>query len=141
MGWNFERFQVGVAAAAPAAGATVTLFDSTVTFNKMGLAANGITRIQFDFAGINQASDTNGFVGYKSTDKGVTWKQCAFTAVGTANAIPCTVAADTGTDSSAYDIPIHTVPDVKFTWKASGTGPTVWPPVVTLQVGNVHSAT
>jgi hypothetical protein len=133
--------QIGVGApAAPGNNATVTLFDSTVTFSKMGLQANQITRIRFDFAGLNQASATNGLVGYKSSDKGATWHPCSFAYNGSLATLPATVAADTGSDSSSYDIAIASASDVKFTFTAGATGPTVWAPVITLQAGHPQSS-
>jgi len=138
---GFQEFQrIGIGApAAPAKNATVPLFDSTVAFNKMGLRALGIARIKFDFAGLDQPSATNGLKGYKSNDKGTTWYDCSFSVSGASGSLPTTVAADTGTDSMSYDIFIGTAEDVKFTFTASATGPTIWPPIITCEAGNVNS--
>jgi len=126
--------------AAPAANATVVLFDSTVVFANMGLAMMGITRVKLDFAGVNQPSASGGLIGYKSSDKGATWNACSFAALGSASSLPATVTADTGSDSCSYDIAVSSAADVKFTFTASGTGPTVWAPVITLQVGVPNSS-
>ena len=132
-------FQVS-APPAPGNGAKVVLFDSTKVFGAGMMGANQIQRIRFDFAGLDQPSAASGFVGFKSIDKGVTWKQCAFSLTGSGNTLPQTVAADTGTDSNSYDIFIGSAPDVKFEWTASGTGPTVWPRTITLQAGMPQSS-
>lgn len=119
--------------AAPVAGATVTLFDSTATFPGCGLAMMGIDRIRFDFAGLDQPSAASGLIGYKSNDKGTTWYPSAFSASGSAESLPCTVDADTGSDGDSYEVFIGTPGDVKFTFTASGTAPTTgWPPCITL---------
>ena len=136
---DFARIGIG-APAVPTAGATVTLFDSSVVF-PIGLRATGIGRVQFDFAGLNQPSAASGLIGYKSNDRGATWHPCSFAVVGSATSLPATVAADTGADSSSYDIFVGTADHVKFTFTASGTVPTVWAPIITVQAGNVHSGT
>jgi hypothetical protein len=139
MSWLLGQFGVG-APAAPGNGATVPLFDSTVTFSKMGLAANQVTRIRFDFAGLNQPSAASGLAGFKSSDKGKTWFPCKFAYNGGTALLPATVSADTGSDSNSYDIFIGGAADVKFTFTASATGPTVWNPIITLQAGVPQSA-
>jgi len=139
---DYQRIGIGVPAA-PAAGATVTLFDSTVSFLG-GLRMHGIGRVEIDFAGLDQPSAASGLIGYKLAPDGTTWKKCAFTVVGASTSLPATVAADTGTDSSSYDIFVGTADHVKFTFTASGTGPTdktCWPPKVVATAGNVHSGT
>jgi hypothetical protein len=89
---------------------------------------------------LNQPSASGGLIGYKRGAKGTAWYPATFAPTGAANALPQTVAADTGSDSNSYDIAVSTEFDVKFTFTASGTAPTAgWPPVVTLQYGNPQS--
>jgi hypothetical protein len=134
---DFQRIKFGnPPVAAPTANATVVLFDSTKHLPG-GLSQNGIGRIQISFIGLDQASAAGGLIGYSSPDKGTTWYPFKFG--GTT--LPATVAADTGADHSAYDIFVGTEEDVKFTFTAGATPPTVWTPMVFGQVGNVHSGT
>jgi hypothetical protein len=140
MSWQFESIRLAPPAGPDDAG-TVTLFDSTTMFPG-GLRQWGIGRIKLSFPGLSQPSGTNGLVGYTSGDKGVTWKQTTLTSVGTATSIPCTVAADTGTNNSQYDIYVGPFDDVKITFTASATKPTAasWAMVViSVDQGNVHS--
>lgn len=134
--YSFQTIRVG-APAAPAAGATATLLDSTTL--KVGLATMGIQRVRIGFPGLDQPSAASGLKGYKSTDRGATWYEATFTTAGSAATLPATVAADTGSDSDSYDIFVGTDADVKFTFTASGTGPTIWAPVITLVVGAVQN--
>ena len=120
------------APAAPALNATVVLFDSTVTFGKMGLRMNGVHRVLYSFPGLNQASAASGLKGYKSPDGGANWYPATFAPAGDPNALPLTIAADTGSDSDEVDIDVSGDDDVKFTFTA-GTAPTVWGPVITLE--------
>ena len=139
MGHFQDFWRIGIGApSAPANGGTVTLFDSTVSF-KGGLRMNGIGRIELDFAGLDHASATNGLIGYKSPDKGATWFPCAFSVAGSSTTLPVTVAADTGSDSSSYDIFVGTADDVKITFTAGTPAPTYWKPTITATAGNVHS--
>jgi hypothetical protein len=125
--------------ATPTAGSTVTLLDTKVMFGGMGLQAMGITRVKMSFPGLNQPSAAGGLIGYKKDAAG-TYHQATFAPSGAPNAFPQTVAADTGTDSNAYDVAVSSELDVKFTFTASGTAPTAgWPPIVTLQYGNPQS--
>jgi hypothetical protein len=125
--------------ATPTAGATVELFNSATLFAKAGLQTMGIVRVKLSFPGLNQPSAAGGLIGYKSPDKGATWYPATFAPTGASNALPQTVAADTGSDSNSYNINVSTETDVKFTFTASGTAPTIWAPVVTLQYGNPSS--
>ena len=120
------------APAAPTSGAIVTLFDSTVTFNKAGLRMMGIRRVTLEFPGLDQASAAGGLIGYTSPDKGANWYKATFAPAGDANALPQTVAAQTASDCDSFDIDVQDHDDVKFTLTAGATGPTVWKPVITL---------
>lgn len=133
---TFGTIQIG-APAAPANNGTVVLFDSTTL--KVGLHLLGVTRVRLSFPGMNQASAADGLKGYKSTDKGANWYAATFSEAGAAATLPATVAADTGSDSSSYDIPVLGERDVKFTFTAGATAPTIWAPIITLQVGNPQS--
>jgi hypothetical protein len=130
---DFQRIKIG-APAAPANNGTVVLFDSTVHL-KGGLAQNGIGRVRLSFPGLDQASAADGLKGYTSPDKGATWYPFKFG--GTV--LPATVAADTGADHDAFDIFVGTEEDVKFEFTAGAAAPTVWTPIITLQVGDVHA--
>ena len=125
---------------APSAGATVELFNSVKAFGAGMMGPLQIQRIRLDFAGMDQPSAASGLVGYKSPDGGTTWYQCAFSLTGSGNTLPQTVAKDTGTDSTSYDIFIGSARDVKFLFTASGTGPTIWPKSCTLQAGPPQSS-
>ena len=138
--WNFESIRLS-APTVPANEGTATLFDSTVSF-KGGLRMWGIGRLKLSFPALSQASATNGLVGYISGDNGATWKQCAFAATGSAATLPATVAADTGTDSNAYDIFVGPYDDVKITFTAGATAPSAatWAQMtISVDQGNVHS--
>jgi hypothetical protein len=131
---DFEIIEFG-APAVPAINGVAVLFDSTVFFNKMGLSMMRVGRVQLAFPGLDQAGT---LTGYTSKDKGATWNQFAF---GGGTTLPATVAADTTTDHSSYDIFVATEKDVKFTFTAGGTAPTVWNPTIKCQTGNTHSGT
>ena len=131
---DFEIIDFG-APAVPAINGTAVLFDSTVFFNKMGLSMMRIGRVQLGFPGIDGTPGT--LTGYTSNDKGATWNQFAF---GLAS-LPATVAVDTTTDHNSYDIFVATEKDVKFTFTAGATAPTVWKPTIKAQAGNTHSGT
>lgn len=135
MGMGTEIGIVGPAA--PVAGATVTLADSTVNFGGLGLRALGITHLRLDFAGLDQPSASGGLIGYKSPDKGTNWYKSAYVTSDSSTTLPATVAAQTSSDGSAYIIDLAGAPDAKFTWTASGTAPTVWPPTITWVRGKV----
>lgn len=112
----------------PTAGATVTLFDSTVTFNKMGLQTMRVRRVLLGFPGLSQPSATNGLIAYESGDKGVTWSQSTFAseeeiAADPTAGFPVTVDADTGADHDEFDVDVAGRRDVRFTFTASGTAP------------------
>jgi hypothetical protein len=125
--------------ATPTAGSTVTLLDTKAMFGGMGLQAMGITRVKISFPGLNQPSAAGGLIGYKKDAAG-TYHPATLAPANDANALPQTVAADTGADSNAYNIAVSSELDVKFTFTASGTAPTAgWPPIVTLQYGNPQS--
>jgi hypothetical protein len=138
--WNFESIRLSVPAV-PANNGTATLFDSTKSFPG-GMRVWGIGRMKLSFPSLSQASAAGGLIGYVSGDKGVTWNPCAFTATGSAAALPATVAADTGSDNSAYDIFVGAQDDVKVTFTAGSTAPSAatWARiVVSVDQGNVHS--
>jgi hypothetical protein len=137
---DFQYIKVGPPTK-PGNNATVTLLDSTVTFSKAGLSAKGIGRVTMSFPGIDQASASGGLIGYTSPDKGTTWYPKTFAAVGSVSTLPATVAADTGADSSSFDIFVGTEEDVKFTYTAGATAPTLakWAPILKFMVGNTHS--
>lgn len=125
----------------PANEGTVTLFDSTQSF-KGGLSMHGVTRVELAFPGLSQASATGGLIGYVSGNKGTTWTPCAFTSTGSSASLPATVAADTGSDFSAYNILVMPYEDVKFTFTAGATAPSAatWALVtITAVTGNPHS--
>ena len=132
---NYQPIKFG-APAVPTSGGTVTLFDSTV-YLKGGLAQNGVGRIRVSFPGLNQPSATNGLVTYSSPDHGAHWYQFPFGG----STLPATVAADTGTDHSAYDIFVGVEDDIKITYTATATAPTVWTPVIVAIVGDHKSGT
>ena len=138
---QFQYVKVGPPAR-PANNGTVTLLDSTRDLPG-GLSANNVGRVTMSFPGIDQASATSGLIGYSSVDKGVTWYKKAFTVVGTATALPATVAADSGADSSSFDVYVGTEEDVKFTLTVGATTPTAakWLPILKYVIGNVHSGT
>ena len=117
------------APAVPGISATVTLVDSTVTFGKMGLRMNNIHRVIMAFPGLDQAGT---LTGYKSPDGGANWYQDTFAPSGSTT-LPATVAAQTATVTTEFDIDVSTADDVKFTFTAGGTAPTVWKPVITLE--------
>lgn len=133
-------FQIS-APPAPGNNATVVLFDSTKMPGAGMLSAMQIQRIKLDFNGLNQPSAASGLKGYKSDNGGANWYQCAFSLAGSGATLPQTVAADTGTDSTSYDIFIGSARDVKIEFTASGTGPTIWPRTITLQAGMPQSST
>jgi len=117
----------------PGNNATVTLFDSSIIPG--GLSTNKIARVRFDFAGINQDSAVLGLRGYKSPNRGTTWYEATFDV-----ALPIQITADTGADSMSVDINVTGLSDdVKFTYTAGATAPTVWSPTITLQTGSVES--
>jgi hypothetical protein len=134
---NPQSTRVG-APAAPAANGTVTLFNSATQLAG-GLAANGVERVRFDFAGLDQASAVDGLKGYKSPDGGDNWYANTFSAVGSVAALPTTVTAQTATDGFSVDIYVGTAGDVKFTFTAGDLAPTVFKPVITLLSGEAHS--
>lgn len=127
----------------PGANETVVLFDSSLTFKGLELATLGITRLRFDFAGLDQPSAASGLKGYKSIDKGVTWHQSEFVCKGASIIIPVQVTADTGSASCYYDIAISSARYVKFTFTAGAAPPTAgaWHPVITLQTDHPEGAT
>jgi hypothetical protein len=136
---DYQPIRVG-APAVPANDGTAVLFDSTVTL-KGGLQMSGVARIRIDLAGVNQASAASGLKGYKSPDKGAHWYLSAFSATGSSASLPATTTADTGADGYSVDIFLGTCADVKFTWTAGATAPTVWNPVITLLAGDSHPGT
>lgn len=125
------------APAVPTAGATVTLLDTSVALGKLGLRALGYHRVLISFPGLDQASAANGLIGYASPDHGTTWRQETFAPSGDPNALPQTVAAATATGFSVFDIDITAHEEVKFTFTASGSAPTVWTPVIVLEAKRV----
>lgn len=140
MSWNFETIQLSPPAV-PANNGTATLFDSTVSFPG-GLRMWGIGRLKLSFPSLDRASAASGLIGYISGDKGVTWNPCAFTAVGSGGSLPATVAADTGSDNSSYDIFVGPYSDVKVTFTAGATAPSAatWARIgISVDQGNVHS--
>lgn len=132
---DFNRIGIG-APPVPANNGTAVLFDSTVVF-KGGLQMNGIGRIEISFPGLDQASAASGLKGYSSPDGGANWYPFKFGST----VLPATVAAATADDFSAYDIFVGTEKDVKITFTAGATAPTVWKPIITATAGNVHSGT
>lgn len=140
---GFQRIQVAPPTK-PANNGTVTLFDSTVAFSKMGLAMVNAGRFKLSFPGLSQASATDGLKGYVSGDGGTTWSLNTFAASGGSAVLPATVAADSASDSDAFDIYIGCYPDVKFTFTAGATAPSAasWAMVsIFVECGNVHSGT
>ena len=125
------------APAAPGNNATVTLVDTTAIFGKSGLRMNGIHRVCMSFPGLDQDSAASGLKGYSSPDHGANWYPCTFAPSGDPAALPLTVAAATVSDFTSYDVDVTTHDDVKFTFTAGATGPTVWAPVLVLEVKRV----
>jgi len=126
----------------PGNNATVTLFDSTVTFKKMGLATHNVGRVKFSFPGLSQPSAASGLIGYVSGDGGTNWYQSTMSASGSSTSLPATVPADTGTDNAAYDVYVGCYADVKFTFTAAATAPSAatWAMVgIFIEIGNVSS--
>ena len=140
--WDFQTMRLAPDAV-PANNGTATLFDSTKSF-KGGLRMWGIGRLKLAFPGLDQASATSGLISYISGDKGVTWNPCAFASAGSGTVLPTTVAADTGSDNSAYDIYIGPYDAVKVTFTAGATAPSAaaWAKItVSVDQGNVKSGT
>ena len=140
MSWYFESIRLSPDAV-PANNGTATLFDSTKSF-RGGLRMWGVGRVKLSFPALDQPSASNGLVGYVSGDHGTTWKQFAFNSTGSSATLPATVAADTNTDSSAYDIFVGPYDDVKLTFTAAATAPSAatWAQmVVSVDQGNVRA--
>ena len=121
---------------APALNATVVLVDTTALFGKMGLRMNGIHRITLSFPGLDQASAADGLNGYTSPDHGANWYADTF-ATSSTPGLPQTVAAQTATATASFDIDVTPFDDVKLTFTAGATGPTVWKPVIVLEIKRV----
>jgi len=122
----------------PAGGATVTMFDSTKVFGAGNMNMMGGGRVSLSFPGLDVASATNGLKGYTSSDGGTTWDPFTFAVVGSSAQLPATVAICSATDYKSYDIFVANWRDVKFTYTADTSPPTVWRPVVTYRRGDVH---
>jgi hypothetical protein len=138
---EFQPVRVA-APAAPSAGATVTLFDSTVVFGGgKRMSMFGVGRVGLSFPGMDKASAANGLNGYTSSDGGTTWDPFSFNVNGSTGSLPTTVQAATASDYDAYDLYVGMFDDVKFTFTADTTAPTArtWRPVVTYRLGDVHS--
>jgi hypothetical protein len=121
---------------APGNDATVVLVDTTALFGKMGLRMNGIHRITLSFPGLDQASAADGLKGYTSPNHGGNWYVDTFATASTPG-LPQTVAAQTATATASFDIDVTPFDDVKITFTAGATGPTVWTPVIVLEIKRV----
>lgn len=140
--WSFATARIA-APAAPGNNATAVLFDSTKVFGAKMMRSFGIGRVGLSFPVLDQASATNGLVGWQSADGGTTWKKFSFGYTGSATGtLPATVTAETATGSLTFDIYVGTCDDVKFEFTAGATGPTSgtgWAPVITFRQGDVHA--
>jgi hypothetical protein len=121
------------APAAPTTGETIDLFDSRVTFGPGGMRREEIQRVRIAFPGLDEDSAADGLKGYVWSDGDSAYHQYKFDITGSGGTtLPATVTADDGTDSEAFDIFVGAHGDVKFTYTAAATPPSVWGPVITL---------
>jgi hypothetical protein len=125
------------APAAPGNNEVVNLVDTTGLFGKSGLRMNSIHRITLSFPGLDQASAAAGLIGYTSPDHGANWYKDTFAPAGDPSALPATVAAQTASATASFDIDVTPFDDVKITFTAGATGPTVWTPVIVLEIKRV----
>lgn len=126
--------------AAPASGATITLFDSTSFMWPGALSMIGAGRLVVQFCALSHASATNGLKAYTSADKGANWDATSMSVVGTVSALPATVPVCT-TDTATYDIFIKNERDFKLTYENSANSLTSWRVVMKLTCGDVHVGT
>jgi len=115
------------APAAPGNNATVTLFDSTVTF-PAGLQASCIRFVTIDFTNLDQASATAGLKGYKSVDRGLNWREDDFGAV---------LGVQIPTGDTTVKIYVGSAQHVKITLTAGATGPSAWYVNITADSGSL----
>ena len=128
------------APAAPASGATITLFDSTVNFRPGVLGMMGAGRLSVNFAQLSHVSATGGLKAYTSTNKGVNWDPTAMSVSGASATLPATVAATTS-DNAVYDIAIKNERDFKLTYTNSANTLTAWRVSMKITFGDVHVVT
>jgi hypothetical protein len=126
-----RAMQIG-APAAPGNNETVTLLDTAVLFNGAGLPLMGIRRVRLAFPGLDEDSAVSGLNGYVSPDKGTNWYIDTFEADATPGGLPVQVTAQDSEGFMWYDIAVVHAKDVKFTFTAGATGPSVWSPIIIL---------
>lgn len=126
--------------AAPASGATITLFDSTTMLWPGALSMIGAGRLVVQFCALSHASATNGLKAYTSSNKGTNWDATSMSVSGTTTSLPATVPVCT-TDTAAYDIFIKNEKDFKITYENSTNTLTAWRVNIKLTCGDVHVGT
>lgn len=116
---------------------TYVMFDSTVTFGvgidgdarNHTLIAHEISRVEFTL----DNSHAGTLKAYRSTDKGLNWKQ-----VGGDIAVAAASATDV---NGPYDFLTDAHPDFRISWVNGGSAQTTWRPSITMVRGYHGAAT
>jgi hypothetical protein len=125
--------------AAPASGATVTLFNSNSIWGNGGLRGANVGRIRIGFIALSHASATSGLVVSAKAKGSSTWRSIDGGTGGTAGPFPATVAALSAGQDLVYDIFCSQYDDLKVEYTNSANTLTAWEPQITALIGDVHS--
>lgn len=136
---DFQVIDLAVPAA-PASGATITLFDSTTQLGKGIMGMMGAGRLVVQFCALSHASATDGLKAYTSSNGGTNWDATTMSTVGAVSSLPATVPVCT-TDTATYDIFIKNERDFKLTYENSANTLTSWRVIMKLTCGDVHVGT
>jgi hypothetical protein len=115
-----ETFTCSVPAA-PTAGATIKLFDSTAAFGAGMLRLLDVRRVIVDFVNISHGSAASGLRAYASTNGGTNWDE-----VDHSGTMPATVAASTATDDDIKNFKVDAYSDWKLEYTNGASQPTTW---------------
>jgi hypothetical protein len=137
---SLGNFSVSIAPpAAPASGATATLFNSNSIWGNGGLRAANIGRVRVGFIALSHASGTGGLVVSAKAKGSSTWRSVDGGVDGLTGPFPATVNALTAGQDIIYDIFCSQYDDLKVEYTNSANTLTAWEPQITALVGDVHS--
>ena len=124
------------APAAPAASATVSLYDSTLVHGPKQMRTQNVSQVIVSFLNISHASATNGLVATQSSDGGTNWDPAVFANPSTGVAtMPLTVGATTTGLDGGYCFDVHEFDDFKLAYTNSNNTLTMWRVIVEVVYG------